>query len=275
MGRNSAKWLAVLLAIGLMVAGLYLRSREMRRAKEDAKRRRRLDAREQLLAALRDRPLFRPTGTGYRARGLDTVRWMLQTARKEGLDLVALHRQAEDPPVRASLAYMLIVDGSEAYLAGLADANATTGEVLVWLHAVELAEGGELPSDLGETLAQRAMLSNTPAGLRYASLRYDRAGAPDSARQAAREALGFAPNYYSAQAARMLLEHDPNDQAALTYARRLADSGDATLARYGLLALAEAVGGRDWPAYRAYRTLDTPANEAALRRRLSDRLDAP
>jgi hypothetical protein len=275
MGRHPAKWLAVMLAIGLMVGGLYLRSREMRRAKEDAKRQRRLDARDQLLAALTERPLFRQTNTGYRARSLETVRGLVHTARREGLDLHTLYRDAREPSVRASLAYMLVVDGSEDYLAGLADANATSGEVLVWLHAVELAEAGELPADLGEALARRAMLSNTPAGFRYASLRYDRAGAPGQARQAAREALGFAPNYYSAQAARMLLEQDPNDPEALAYARRLTGSDDPTLARYGLLALAEAAGGTDWPAYRAYRTLDTPANEAELRRRLAEHGNAP
>lgn len=264
--------LAVLLAVGVMVVGIWWRGEQMRSRSESNRVRQRRELEQSLLEELRRRPLFRTTATGYVAASIDAVNKFLAPARESEVDLLEVYRRAGDQPeaVRASLAYMLAVDRPEEYLA-LAESrgrSAAPEEVVLWIHLMSLTgSDSRLSPEFPDRLPPLIMQSGTPPGLWYASRRYQRAGADDSARKLWLELLK-SKGYYGAQAARRLAEIDEYRSRATAYLRDLAASPDPDKAREGLLGLAEALDGRDWPEYRAFRVLDSPENADALRARL-------
>ncbi len=255
-----------------MVVGIWWRGEQIRSRSERNRADQLQELEQSLLEELRRRPLFRTTATGYVAASIDAVNKFLAPARESKVDLLEVYRRASDQPdtVRVSLAYMLAVDRPEEYLS-LAESReqvADPEEVVLWIHLMSLTgSDSRLSPEFPDRLPPLIMQSGTPPGRWYASRRYQQAGADDSARQLWLELLK-SKGYYGAQAARRLAETDEHRDRAMAYLRKLADSDDPDKAREGLLGLAEAHGGRDWPEYRAFRVLDSPENALALRTRL-------
>jgi hypothetical protein len=269
---NLLRGALMMVALGLLGGGIFLRQEHMDRQSREARSRKIEKNQEILLDQLRGKPLFRSGPTGSSHQRPEVALDVLRAAREAKIDpLACYHLSDTRDDLRYSLAYMLLLDANQEYLRYVEThlEEIPPGEVELWVTLLGMREDSLLAPATIRRIRQLALRSSTPPGLWFAAQRYQQAGLESDAETYMLRLLK-SPSLEGVVAAKSLYDLGKHRKASLDYLWSLVGSESTPLAEEALRRLAQVLEATAWPEYKRYMVDASKANRSALLERLTE-----